>query len=505
MSGVGEWLEALWIVQLPFLIVVAAVARQRWRRPTTHGSAGWGAPTRKYLQAYEPGGFFIGEHRGRAVHLPREIAAQHGVIIGGSGTGKSRGFFLPNAARARGTSLVCTDPKGELWRNTSGFHEEAVRFAPAEPERSSCFNWIPLCRQARIAELCARAVVESGNTQRTEQAWLDLEAAFLAALFAHAAHLPEATPLTAYRLFTRQSQEELIDELLDSPSEVAQEQAQIFQQTQERMRGSIVPVVAARLQFLRDEAVTRFTSGSLAAPDFSRLRERPIAVYWCLREQDIARLRPLTSVFFSLLLDQIAQEEAGAVPVTMLLDEFANIGVIPHFETTISVARGRGVSLWLGVQSLSQLVARYGKDNAQTILTNCSTKIALHGLDVETAKYLSETLGDGTVRSERHSRVRFFGLVPSASVTVADLETRRALLTPDEVRRIETEQAIAVVGNLRPMLLTKRFYGEPANEKARTERAVRVAIGLERGHEGRGRREEESAPALPEELKLPLL
>ncbi len=324
-------IEALGIVALPFLIAGAAMARSRCKKPTTHGSAGWGAPPRICTQPYQAGGFLLGEHRGRKVTLPRETAAQHGVIIGGSGVGKSRGFFLPNAAAARGTSLVCTDPKGELWRHTSGFHDEAVRFAPAEPERSACFNWIPLCREARTAELCARAIVESGNTQKTEQAWLDLEAAFLSALFSHAAYLPQPTPLTAYRLFTRQSQEDLIEELLNSPSEAAQEQAQIFQQTQERMRGSIVPVVAARLQFLRDEAVARFTSASVAAPDFSHLRERPIAVYWCLREQDIARLRPLTSVFFSLLLEQIAQDDtgasagvnegarAGAVPVVMLL------------------------------------------------------------------------------------------------------------------------------------------------------------------------------------------
>ncbi len=493
-------IEALWILALPFLIAGAAVARSRWKKPTTHGSAGWGAPPRSCTQSYQAGSFLLGEHRGgKKVILPREAAAQHGVIIGGSGTGKSRGFFLPNAAAARGTSLVCTDPKGELWRHTSGFHDEAVRFAPAEPDRSACFNWIPLCREARTAELCARAIVESGNTQKTEQAWLDLEAAFLSALFSHAAYLPEPTPLTAYRLFTRQSQEDLIEELLNSPSEVAQEQAQIFQQTQEKMRGSIVPVVAARLQFLRDEAVARFTSASFAAPDFSHLRERAIAVYWCLREQDIARLRPLTSVFFSLLLEQIAQDGAGVVPVVMLLDEFANIGVIPHFETTISIARGRGVSLWLGVQSLSQLSARYGKDNAQTILTNCGTRIALHGLDVETAEYLSRTLGEGTVTSKRRSSLRLFGLLPSPNVTIADQETKRSLLTPDEVRRIRTKEAIAVVGNLRPWLLTKRLYTESSNEKVSAAPPLGKARGMLPAP-----KQEDPLPLLPEELRRPL-
>jgi len=357
----------------------------------THGSATWGGPHKRFVRTIEPGGVFIGYDRRRAVTLTRQAALQHGVIIGGTGTGKSRGYFLPNAASCSGTSLVCTDPKGELWRYTSGLHDQALRYAPTEPEASSCFNWIPLCRDARIAELSARAIVESGNTHHTDQAWIDTEAAFLSGLFSHASTLSEPTPLTAYRLFTSQAQETLMEQLLSSESEAAREQAIIFQQTSERMRGVIIPVVAARLQFMRDPAVARFTSASVAQSSFAVLRDEPSAVYYCLREQDIARLRPLTSLFFTILLDQLAAREEGDTPVLMLLDEFANIGTIPSFETTISLARGRGVSLWLGLQSLSQLEARYGSANARTILTNCGTKIALHGLDFETADYFSKT------------------------------------------------------------------------------------------------------------------
>lgn len=461
------WADIVRLTIILSAVVATTVVRRRMVRLTTHGSAGWGWPQRSYLRVQEPGGMHIGYHRRKGVTLSREATLQHGVIIGGTGTGKSRGYFLPNAAALAGTSLVCTDPKGELWRYTSGFHREALRFAPAEPERSACFNWVPLCRDARIAELCARAIVESGSTGGTEQAWLDLEAAYLSALFSHAATLAAPTPLTAYRLFTGQTQEILIEQLLASDSPTAREQANIFLQTQERMRGSIVPVVAARLQFLRDEAIARFTSASLAAPDFGRLREEPAALYWCLKEQDIARLRPLTAVFFSLLLEQISGtgDMPAAVPITLLLDEFANIGVIPNFETTIAVVRGRGVSLWLGIQSLSQLESRYGKANAQTILTNCGTKIALHGLDIETAKYLSASLGEGTVTATRESAQRLLGILPSPSITVSDQQHGRPLLTPDEVRRIQNVEAIVIAGNQRPMLLRKAFYSSKPNPR----------------------------------------
>jgi type IV secretion system protein VirD4 len=466
--------DAVFVAAILLVTLGAASARRIFWKSTLHGSAGWGRTPKAFClkkgAPLPPGAIFLAQTRRHTIALPWEIAAQHGVIIGGSGTGKSRSYVFTTAAFSGETSLVVTDPKGELWRYTSGRRPSAIRFAPAEPHASACLNWVPLCRDARIAELCARSIVESGSTGREEQVWLTLEVALLAALFAHAATLPVPTPVTAYRLFTAQPQEVWIKQLLDSQSPIAREQANVFLQTQERMRGSIVPVLAARLQWLRDDAVARFTSASVAAPDFGVLRRQPMSLYWCLREQDIARLRGLTSLFYSLLLEQIAGEEIpedeASVPIVCLLDEFANIGVIPSFDTTISLARGRGIGLWLGIQSLSQLEARYGKANAQTILTNCATKIALHGLDTTTARYFSETLGEGTVAAVRKARQKRSAFLPATSTTLTEHEHGRPLLTADEVRRLGRDQAIAVVSNLRPLLLPKYFYDLPSQEAA---------------------------------------
>ncbi len=227
-----------------------------------------------------------------------------------------------------------------------------------------------------------------------------------------------------------------------------------------------MPAVASKLQFMRDPNVARFTSASLEPPDFGELRRQPVAVYWCLREQDIARLRPLTSLFFAVMLEQVAGEEAPAgmqgVPVTMMLDEFANIGTIPDFATTISLARGRGVAIWIGVQSLAQLEARYGRPNAQTIITNCATKIALHGLDVQTAEYVSRMLGDSTVVVQRESRsMPESALGGHATLTESRTEHRRPLLTPDEVTRLSESEAIVRTGNRHPMRLAKSYYDAP--------------------------------------------
>ncbi len=445
--------------------VIALVKGTKGSTDDLHGSARFAEKKefKEFENPVETGAFILAPAHPNRLHgklaLPRSLSLMHGLILGGSGTGKSRGFFMPNCAEVENTSLVVTDPKSELWKYTSGFHDKALRYAPTEPEASQCFNWIPLCTDARMAELCARALMTAGSTSTTDQFWIDSETAFLSAIFAHTATTKYPTPLTAYRLFTRQKPEELMKQLLHSPSYVAQEQAMIFEQTDARIKGAIVPAIASRLQFMRDPNIQLFTSSNLEAPKFGQLRRTPTAVYWCLREQDIARLRPLTSLFFTVLLEQIAGEEVPedetSVPITAMLDEFANIGKIPDFETTISLARGRGVALWLGVQSLSQFKQTYGEHAAQTIMSNCATKVALHGLDYQTAEYVSKMLGEQTIS---HSSSSFNIGLSGGSVGSSAGKHRRPLLTPDEVMRIDENEAIARTSNKYPMRLYKGYY-----------------------------------------------
>jgi type IV secretion system protein VirD4 len=420
-----------------------------------------------FNQTLPKGAFYLSppsENFDEAIALKWEETNKHGVILGGTGTGKSRGYFMPMCALSKGTSLVVTDPKSELWNLTSGYREKALRFAPTEPDESEGFNWIPLCNNARIAELSARAIIESGNTGKTDQFWLDAETAFLAGIFAHTATSEAPTPLTAYRFFSRQNPKAALTQLKNSESDVAREQAIIFEQTDSRIQGSIVPAIAAKLQFLRDDATARFTSATLNPFDFTKLRSEPIAIYYCMPERDLVRLRPLTSLFFTLLLEQLGSidpdENSANVPIIAMLDEFANIGKIPNFETTITLARGRGIGLWLALQARSQLDGIYGTHHAKTIWSNTTTKVALHSLDNETAEAISKTLGDKT---ESYSR-KSFSLGASIGFSSTPQEHRRPLLTPDEVTRIEKDEAIIRTSNLYPLKLSKGYYNEQAKK-----------------------------------------
>mgnify|MGYP001418042625 CR=1 FL=1 len=173
-------------------------------------------------------------------------------------------------------------------------------------------------------------------------------------------------------------------------------------------------------------------------------------------------LKPLSSLFFTLLLHQLCQGEGELpAPVALLLDEFAQVGRIPKFPNTIAVARGRGVSLMLGIQSLAQLDALYGKAGAEVIRTNCCTKVIMPGLDHDTAEPISKALGEATVRQEYQSRRPEGWLVTSYSY--GEHHTQRRLLTADEVRRIGDDEALLIIANYKPIRARRVFWDQEPN------------------------------------------
>jgi type IV secretion system protein VirD4 len=496
-------------------LIIKQVAKRKARASqngasTYHGTAGWESKKEReklIVSGQEwilNGDFRLWTSHDKGMTMPRQLAERHIIIAGGSGSGKTRSYFLPNIAWARGASFLAVDMKSELWKLTSAMHSRSARFAPTDADHSSGFNPIPLCSDPRISELLARAIVESGNTAHTDQFWIDSETAFLSSLFSHTATLNEPTLFNAYKLFTRQKPDVLLNQLLNSPSEAAQEQAVIFDQTDPKIRGSIVPALAAKMQFMRDENVQRFTSSTHTAPDFSKMRRLPTAIYYCVHEQDAARLRPLTSLFVTLLLDQVTTGETEGVPITLYLDEFVNFcGRIPNFEATTSLARGRRVCIIMAVQSLfGQLDAKYSRDVAKIIRDNAATKIILAGADLETAQYASNSLGEATIVANNYSSTRQDGALINikGSTTTGQKEFRRMLMTSDEVRRIGRDEAIIICENRRPMRELKSFYDAQAATAPTRALGKARAITIEQQTELEPKPSFKSSRALPPSL-----
>jgi type IV secretion system protein VirD4 len=389
--------------------------------------------------------------------LPADEAVKHILLTGPSGSGKSRGFFMPNCM-AFESSMIVTDPKSELWKHTSGFHRNAARFAPRDPDASTGFNWIPFCKDANLVRLLARAVVTSSGASGGEKFWEDAETDLIAGLFSHAAGFKIPTPAAIYDFFTSQNPATLAESLSESPSKIAAQLSASFINASENTRGSIIAGVSTKLSFLTDENVRRFTSASDTVINFESLRREKAAVYWCLEENDVAQLRPLSSLFFTLVMYQVKQS-TGNLPVTFFLDELANIGKIPNLEIEITVVRGRGISLVLGIQSYSQIYAVYGERQGQIIIDNCSSKIYLSGCDYDTAERVSKALGETTITEFRETEGERGG-------SSTPVKTQRRLFYADEIRQIDRNQQIVITGNVKPILSRRFFYtDEPHTAK----------------------------------------
>jgi type IV secretion system protein VirD4 len=474
---------------------------------TEHGSAGWAkAHDIKELlvpidSPLEVGSLMIGPWSStKRVDLHRELVNRNIMIAGPPGTGKSRGFFLWNCAHYKG-SFIATDPKFELFKHTSGYHQRVRKYAPRDPDASEAFNWIPLCGQdAHLCLALARAVVTSEEGGGGGHAfYVRADTAFMASLFAHASSLEEPTPAAMYDFLTSHPGDLLTSALLNSPNAIARQFATIFSQADPKTRGSIIIGCGITLVWLADEKVRRFTSSTVEPPDFRKLREEPTAVYWCLQENDIAILKPLSTIFFTLCLHQLKQAE-GDVPINFLLDEFANIGKIPNIETEIAVLRGRGIGLTIGLQSISQLEAVYSKAIAKVILDSINTKIVLAGLDYTSAEFISQSLGDATVYEERVSKSSTGSFLGKVTTTKSKDAHAKRLLTADELRRIGTREQVIITTNMRPML-TKRFWytTEPRTAKVPRCGEARTVnfedIGVEQ------RRSDEEPPVMPANVR----
>jgi type IV secretion system protein VirD4 len=368
---------------------------------------------------------------------------------------------MPNLIEAN-TSFGCLDPKSELWNISSNYHQVARRYAPIEPHASECFNWIPRCSDIRIAQKLGTALANQQN-KHTDRFWLDAETALFAALFAHVATLEASTPATALNMMTELSTKELLNTLNNSPSRAARRMVGAFRKAGEKVQGSVLIAAANQLMFLADEKVARFTSAKTVGADFKEMRRHPVGVYFVVPESDVARLQGLVTIFFTLMLHDLKEDQPQInyqIPCTLFFDEFSNF-TIPNFQTEVTVCRGRDIAFVLGIQSLSQIEALYGRENGRTILENCQTKIALAGLGLESAREVSAALGKSTIPISGKS------ITPQSllhkNITTSHNESGRDLLTPDEVRQIGEREMIVISTNLRPMRLSTWFETRPPN------------------------------------------
>lgn len=234
-----------------------------------------------------------------------------------------------------------------------------------------------------------------------------------------------------------------------------------YLETPEKTRGSVRKTFTSALEIFANPVIDAVTSSNDF--DLYGLRKKRMTVYVNLTVNDLTRLKPVINLFFQQLIDINTRElpeqnPAYKYPCLIVADEFASLGYAGVLANGISYIAGYGLRMLTIVQSLSQIHDIYGK-NAFTFIQNHTVKVFFAPSDKESARDLSETLGNRTVKVKSYSRK--IGASSGDSVNVS--ETSRALMLPQELKDMGQKSSIIIAKHCPPVSATKiRWFDDPA-------------------------------------------
>jgi type IV secretory pathway TraG/TraD family ATPase VirD4/DNA-binding CsgD family transcriptional regulator len=461
--------------------VAALVLIQRPGRPgTSHGSARWASGRELRGRRPRPGAadLVVGRVGRAAVAVHEADQYEHLMLVAPTGAGKTSGLILPNLLREPGTrSLVVTDPKRELLRLTSPYlrsvygEGNVLAIDLLDPALSAGYNPLAQVVDAASADLFAQTWVRNTGTSK-EPFWDNAARTLLGAAALHLVKAEEGVvpPLSSLLDFLcGQPAEEVTEALADSPVPEARRLARGFltnMAKNERLVGSVFAELPPRFACLNLESVRRVTGVNEVDP--SQLVRVPTAVYLALDLDHARTLAPLTACFFRDLFATLAAvakaQPDGCLPTPVLayLDEFGTIGHVPEFQSRLATVRSARIGCLLVVQDLAQLTKEYGKEDADTILTNATTKLCLAGVTHDDAEYFSKLAGTTTVHSTNRGSTHPL-LLPWADRGNRGVgEVARPLITPDELRTLG-DDVLVVAGRHHPVRARQaRYYQDKA-------------------------------------------
>ncbi len=420
---------------------------------------------------------------------------RHVMVIGPSGSGKSYCYSRPNIFQSilHGESVIVTDPKGELYSDTSKYAEKHGYIVKilnlAWPNGSDAVDFLGEVRGDQIgieAQTFANIVI--ANTENPngggDAAYSNGEKNLLTALVLFILTAPPQLqqkssgdgtyPKTfggVYQLLCESLEvlEEKFDHLAAwDPKNPALGPWSIFKDGSESFRGNLRTGLGNRLTVLNDDVIQNMTGNKDI--DFE-LPGQAKCIYYVIMDDMKDTFKFLSSLFFTYLINRLVEysrKQPGLrlpVPVNMLMDEFIAIGRLPDFEKKLATVRSAGISISMIFQNKPQLDAAYPDGLSDTMIGNCSTMLCLACNDTETAKYLSDRSGTATVAldQERVSRpVIPLGQVPTEIAHSYSLG-KRAVLNLDEVIRLPPTKVLISITSANLFLADKFPYTDIVN------------------------------------------
>lgn len=400
---------------------------------------------------------------GNCARLSDNDSFRNCLVVATTGGGKTSGYIIPNILRQNSGSLVITDPSGALYAKTSGDLRRrgygVVALDPLRLSRSIRYNPLEYAENQRAIGEIAHILVRSANFSG-EKFWTDGAEDVLTILIRCLKRHPESRYANLanlqYLLNNFGDGSGVAEFVVRHADEPTYQQFKGFVSAAKNTMQGFLSTAKTSLKALIDPDVAELTAANTF--DFSALRERKTALFLIIPQNRISYYAFLMNLFYTNLFHFCLEDTAlspRSLPVYFLLDEFGHLN-IPDFASIITTTRARRVSISIILQSLSQLEARYGRYDANTIVNGgVAARLFFSGLDVETTEMLSRVLG---VRRRE----------------IIDGEARRHLrddnlLDASDIRAMADDEAICLFANKRPIQLRVTPYFRNADMVRRTD------------------------------------
>jgi len=414
--------------------------------------------TRGFLSAAN-GGLLID---GRSLRLSDTESFQNVCVIAGIGAGKTRNYIIPNVLDKadRNASMVINDPKGEVFAATAGALSAAgykiIVLNPEDPARSHRFNPLIEAQSEIEIEQMAELIIRAGNPHDKDPFWnngaIRMAAVFLKAL----AYTARATGRDVFTLANLavlfkhfgangRALEPFMLNACINPSNPSD--PRLWDDWMGCLTGNTDGIASFALngvtatRAMSNPNITWMTARSDFA--LAHMREKRTALFLITPAQHADYYSFLTSVVMRALLNGAMRHMPGPkeLPVYFFLDEFATM-TIPGFVATANTIRAYKVSLSIALQSIAQLNARYGADQAHAIAGGFKTFMTYPGSDLETTQLFERLIGKVRERER-----------PSLSPTATTQYREFNLINQNEVRTLKAGHALVVSLNRNPVIL----------------------------------------------------
>jgi type IV secretion system protein VirD4 len=434
-----------------------------------------------YLGVWKP------RDSGRGSYL-RDCGSGHVFGYAPTRAGKGVSTIIPTLTTWRHSALI-HDFKGELWEQTAGARKQmgqvCLKFNPADKE--GCVKYNPL-EEVRIGtdhevadvQNIVQMLIDPEGRGFGDDHWKETAAPLFTGAIFHILYAEAVKTLRGLigflsdpgatidqiiqRMMTAQHDPDGSRGWLNFRGEptrthpiVAESMREVLNKA-EKERASVVSEIGKRLSIYRDPLVAAATERSDFKIKDLMNYEKPVSLYLSIPYGSRHRMKPVIRVILNQIIHGLTAElhfkNGRAVsphkrPLLLMLDEFPQLGHFEVFSDALAVMAGFGIRACIMAQDLTQIHSVYGR--AESITSNCDSRVAFTPNKLETSEELSRMIGDTTVRIGHTT-------ASTRNISTSESESRRALMTPDEVRRLPVDEALIFTRGRHPIRAKLLLY-----------------------------------------------